>query len=105
MQTATAVLSTLSTLERLPRKQAELANSQLVILGDFSSDFTVKLLAQGVRYADSTGRIGGTLSMALRRATPWQAAQLVAAMLRDGLSLQSEVPAWLNANGLALLAA
>lgn len=104
MKTATAVLATLEAISRLPRKQTELANAQLAILGDFSSDMTVRLLAQGVRYADDTGRIGGTLSLALRKATPWQAAQLIAAMLRDGLSLQCQVPAWLNANAQALLA-
>ena len=104
MKTATAVLATLATVSRLPRKQAGMGNSQLVIFGDFSSDMTIRLLAQGVRYADDTGRIGGTLSLALRRATPWQAAQLVAAMLRDGLTLTAQVPAWLNQNGLALLA-
>lgn len=104
MQTATAVLATVSADLRLHRKAAGHGAKQLDWLGRHSSDFTVKLLAQGVAYADHTGRIGGTLSLALRRATPWQAAQLVAAMLRDGLNLQSQVPSWLNANGLALLA-
>ena len=43
--------------------------------------------------------------MALRRATPWQAAQLVAAMARDGINMVCEVPAWMNSKALAVLAA
>jgi hypothetical protein len=42
--------------------------------------------------------------MALRKATPWQAAQLIAAMQAEGLSLVSEVASWLNAKALGILA-
>jgi hypothetical protein len=41
--------------------------------------------------------------MALRRATPWNAAKLIAAMANDGLTLVSEVPYWMNANALSVL--
>ena len=104
MTTATAVLATVEKISRLPRNQARLGASQIAILGDFSSDFRIRLLAQGVVWAEYTARTTGTLSIALRDATPWQAARLVAAMASDGLELQSEVPAWLNANGLRVLA-
>jgi len=104
MTTTTAVLSTIPALARMPRKEAERGMTQLGFLGNISSDFTVSLLAQGVFYADTTGRTTGTVAMALRRSTPWQAAQLIAAMLRDGLTLQCEVPAWLNEHALEVLA-
>lgn len=104
MTTATAVLATVEKLDRFPRNQARLGASQIAVLGDFSSDFRIRLLAQGILWADQSARTTGTLSIALRDATPWQAARLVAAMAADGLELQSEVPAWLNANGLRVLA-
>lgn len=104
MKTATAVLATVPAIARMPRKQAERGLTQLGFLANISTDSTVQQLCQGVFYADHTGRTTGTVSMALRRATPWQAAQLIAAMLRDGLQVQAQVPAWLNANALGLLA-
>jgi hypothetical protein len=104
MKTATAVLATIPAQARITRKAAGRGLDQLGFLANISADFTVSQLCQGVFYADFTGRTTGTVAMALRRSTPWQAVQLVAAMLRDGLSLQSQVPAWLNANALAILA-
>lgn len=103
MTTATAVLSTIPAIARMPRKQAERGLTQLGFLGNISTDYTVQQLAQGVFYADYTCRTTGTVSMALRRATPWQAAQLIAGMLRDGLGLQSEVAAWLNQHAMEVL--
>lgn len=103
MTTATAVLSTIPAIARMPRKQAERGLAQLGFLGNISTDYTVQQLAQGVFYADYTCRTTGTVSMALRRATPWQAAQLIAGMLRDGLGLQSEVAAWLNQHAMEVL--
>lgn len=100
MKTATAVLKTVRQLDRLPRTQAGQCNGQLAILGQFSEDILVSLLAQGVRWADDSCRIGGTLSLALRNATPWQAARLLAAMINDGVELMGQVPGWLNRNGL-----
>ena len=105
MKTATAVLATLPAQLRLPRRDAGRAMNQLGWLADRSTEFNVALLAQGVIYADTTGRTTGTVAMALRHATPWQAAQLIAAMLREGLSLPAQVPTWLNANALAVLGA
>lgn len=104
MTTATAVLSTVPALWRVKRNQAGCAERQLLHFDEHSDDFTVKLLAYGVLWADSTGRITGTISMALRRATPWQAARLIAAMIGDGLEVAGDVPRWLNANALAWLA-
>lgn len=103
MTTATAVLKTVPAASRLPRTQARQGNGQLAILGDFSDNILVSLLAQGVRWADDSCRIGGTLSMALRNTTPWQAAQLIAAMQNDGVELMGQVPGWLNRNGLRVL--
>ena len=104
MTTATAVLKSVPAPWRVRRNQVGGAERQLQQLDQHSDDFTVKMLAYGVLYADSTGRTTGTVSMALRRATPWQAAQLIAAMRRDGLQVTAEVPRWLNPNALAWLA-
>jgi hypothetical protein len=103
MTTPTSILHTISPSARFSRNQAERCLPQLIHLQQSSDDFTVRLIAQGVLWADDTGRTTGTVSMALRRATGWQAAQLVAAMLRDGLDLPAPVPAWLNANALRIL--
>lgn len=104
MKTATAVLATISNAYRGRRHQAGDSERVLQNLAQYSSDFTVKMLAQGVLYADATGRTTGTLAMALRKATPWQAACLVSAMAKAGLTLQCEVAAWLNRNAMAILA-
>lgn len=101
--TATAVLRELPASLRIPREQLFAAEHQLRRIADHGYDFTLRLLAQGVLWSDVTGRTTGTVAMALRRATPWQAAQLLAAMANDGLALQAEVPAWLNANALTVL--
>ena len=98
--TATAVLKTVPAINRLPRKWVGQGNAQMAMLGDFSDDILVSLLAQGVRWSDDSCRIGGTLSLALRNSTPWQAARLVAAMIDDGVELMGQVPGWLNRNGL-----
>lgn len=103
MKTATAVLATLPKQVRLPRRAAGRGLSQLNWLIHRSDCFDLVLLAQGVTYADETGRTTGTVSLALRNATPWQIAELVAAMVRDGLKVQAEVPAWLNRNALTYL--
>lgn len=104
MSTATAVLATVPASYRCKRQHAGGAEQQLRNLDQQAADFNVKQLAYGVLYADTTGRTTGTVSLALRRATPWQAAQLVAAMVRDGVDRVSDVPGWLNSNALTVLA-
>jgi hypothetical protein len=104
MATATAVLATIPASFRGKRQTAGGAEQQLRNLEQQSTCFTTKQLAYGVLYADATGRATGTVSMALRKATPWQAAQLIAAMQAEGLSLVSEVASWLNAKALGILA-
>jgi hypothetical protein len=104
MATATAVLATIPASYRMKRNQAGGAEQQLRQLEQLAADFTVKQLAYGVIYADSTGRVTGTISVTLRRATPWQAAQLLAAMLNDGIELIADVSRWMNANALRVLA-
>lgn len=103
MKTATAVLTTIPASYRLARKAEGRCMDQVDYLANCSEVIVVAMLAQGIMYADSTGRTTGTVSMALRRATPWQAGQLIAAMVRDGIDLIHQVPAWLNANALGLL--
>jgi hypothetical protein len=102
--TATAVLATIPAAGRVKRSEVGGAEKQLRNLEQQTKDFDIKQLAYGVLYADATGRTSGTISMAVRRATPWQAAQLIASMARDGLTLVAEVPAWMNRNALPLLA-
>jgi len=104
MITATAVLGSIPASYRCKRGQIGWAEQQLRNLEQQAVDFTIKQLAYGVLYADSTGRTTGTVSMALRRATPWQAAQLIAAMAKDGINLIAEVPSWLNQKALTVLA-
>lgn len=104
MTTATAVLGNIPASYRCKRGLSGWAEQQLINLEQQAADFTVKQLAYGVLYADSTGRTTGTVSMALRNATPWQAAQLIAAMLKDGVTLVAEVPRWLNCKALDVLA-
>ena len=104
MATATSVMSTLPIHLRGKRQEIGGAQQQLINLDRNSSNMNVKQLAYGVLYADSTGRTTGTVSMALRRATPWQAAQLIAAMTRDELETISQVPAWMNSKALTVLA-
>jgi hypothetical protein len=105
MTTATAVLATIPGSYRCKRQAVGGAEQQIANLERQSSDFTVKQLAYGVLYADSTGRTTGSVSMALRRATPWQAAQLLAAMRKDGIEVIADVSRWLNANALQVLGA
>lgn len=102
--TATAVLATITAAGRAKRTTVGGAEKQLRSLEQQTDNFDVKQLAYGVLYSDATGRTSGTISMAIRRATPWQAAQLVAAMMQDGLTMTSEVPAWMNSKALAVLA-
>lgn len=104
MKTATAVISTLPATVRPKRHQAGAGEQLLSMLIQYSSSMAVNQLAYGIRYADETCRTTGTLSMALRRATPWQIAQLIVAMAADGVDVIAQVPAWLNQNALALLA-
>lgn len=104
MKTATAILATIPASYRLSRKADGRGMDQIDFLANRSESILVALLAQGVMYADSTGRTTGTVSLALRKATPWQAAQLLVAMSRDGVELIHQVPAWLNANAVAALA-
>lgn len=104
MTTATAILGSVPASYRCKRAQIGWAEQQLRNLEQQSADFMVKQLAYGVLWADGTGRTTGTVSMALRRATPWQAAQLIAAMAKAGVTLIGEVPAWLNHKALEVLA-
>ena len=104
MKNATAVLATIPASYRLARKAEGRGMDQMDYLANRSEAILVSLLAQGVMYADSTGRTTGTVSLALRKATPWQAAQLLVAMAADGVDLIHQVPAWLNRNALAALA-
>ena len=103
MTTATAILGCVPASYRCKRARIGWAEQQLRNLEQQSADFMVKQLAYGVLWADVTGRTTGTVSMALRRATPWQAAQLIAAMVKEGVTQIGEVPAWLNHKALEVL--
>jgi hypothetical protein len=101
--TPTAVLSTVDSAGRYRRHDKSAGTAQLTRLANFSENWDVKILAQGVFFADDSGRTTGTVSIALRNATPWQIATLIAKMVNDGLKTQSEVPYWLNHNALSVL--
>lgn len=96
---ATAVLATVPKHFRGNRNLKGGALTQLKELASNQQDSVVNALAYGVLWADGSGRIGGTLSLAIRDATPWKAAQLIAAMIKDGLKTSNEVPYWLNQKG------
>jgi len=100
--TPTAILATVPASWRIKRSQQGGALQQLQNL-DRKADTVIKMLAYGVLWAEETGRTTGSVSMALRKATPWQAAKLVATMIADGLTVPAEVPAWLNRNGVQAL--
>ena len=104
MQTATAVLNTLPASFRMKRQSAGDFNRQMAHISNHSASTSLRQLAYGVQWADGTGRTTGTVSMALRQATPWQAAQLMVAMIADGLEVPAQVPSWLNQKAAALLA-
>lgn len=97
--TATKVLATVPKHQRWNRNLKGGATQQLKELASNQADSVVNALAYGVLWADGSGRIGGTLSMAIRNATPWQAAQLIAEMVNGGLKTSNDVPYWLNQNG------
>jgi hypothetical protein len=103
MATPTEVLSTVPASFRVKRNQAGGAEQQLRFIDSRSDDFTIRQLAYGVLYADSTGRTTGSVSIALRRATPWQAAQLLAAMRNAGVDVIAEVSRWMNSNAMSVL--
>jgi len=103
MVTDLAVLQTLPAGAVGALEIPDQAEQLLRQLDQHSSCFTTKQLAYGVLYADATGRISGTTSMALRRATALQAAQLIAAMQNDGIELVRDVARWLNANAMTVL--
>ena len=101
--TPTAILATVQPSWRIKRSQQGGALQQLRNL-DRMAPTAIKQLAYGVLWADETGRTTGSVSMALRRATPWQSAKLMAAMIADGMTVPAEVPAWLNRKGVQALA-
>ena len=103
MATATAILASIPASYRCNRRRVGWAEQQLRNLEQHSQDFMVKQLAYGVLYADITYRTTGTVSMAIRRATPWQAAQLIAAMRKDEVDRISDVPTWLNSKAMNVL--
>lgn len=101
--TPTAVLSTVDREGRYPRHAQNMGTTQLTRLANFSDNWDVKTLAEGVFYADDSGRTTGTVSMALRYSTPWQVATLIAKMIDAGLTRQNEVAGWLNREALTVL--
>jgi hypothetical protein len=103
--TPTAVAASLPAGIRPKRHEAGGANRFFGLLDRYSNNSDVRTLALGVLYADHSGRATGTVAMALRRATPWQASRLIAAMLADGITRQNEVGGWLNAKALGILGA
>jgi hypothetical protein len=103
MTTATAVLNTIPASYRCKRQRPCFAEQQLRNIEQQTEELTYKQLAYGVLWADCTGRTTGTVSLALRKATPWQAAQLIAAMVKDGITMIGQVPAWLNHKAMEVL--
>jgi hypothetical protein len=103
--TTTSIFTTVPQPIRPKRHQSGNAERMLQLLRDHSSDGTLQQLAYGVIWADHTCRTTGTISMAIRRATAWQVARMIGAMVADGVSTAAAVPAWLNSRGLDSLAA
>lgn len=94
MNNATAVFNTLPT-GILKRKQAgEIAISAFA---NYSLDYDVKWMAQGIEWADRSCRIDGVLAIALRKMTAWQIAGLILHMLKAGITM-NDVPRWLMQN-------
>ena len=70
-----------------------------------TQDFTRRQLADGMAWADQSCRIGGTLALALRKATTAQVEGILDRMERDGLTTMGEVPRWLNSHSHELVGA
>lgn len=101
--THSSILDTLPASYRLDPNSVGEAITQIRYLANYSDSLGVRLLAQGVEWADISARTTGTVSMALRKATPHQAVSLIVAMAEAGLELPAQVPSWLNQNGATLL--
>ena len=61
-------------------------------------NFTVRMLAEGIMWADQSCRISGTLSLAIRNASNEQIDAILDRMLADGCATMADACRWLNAN-------
>ena len=94
MKNTTAVFNTLPQ-GVLKRKQAgEIAISAFA---NYSQDYDVRWMAQGIEWADRSCRIDGTLSMGLRKLTAWEIADLIKVMIKASITM-NDVPGWLIQN-------
>ena len=61
-------------------------------------NFTVRMLVEGIMWADQSCRISGTLSLAIRNASNEQIDAILDRMLADGCATMADACRWLNAN-------
>ena len=61
-------------------------------------DFTRRMLADGIMWADQSCRISGTLSLAIRNASKEQIDAILDQMLADGCNTMADACRWLNAH-------
>lgn len=80
------------------RRQAGAGVATLQALANLSTDWGIRLRAQGILWAESTCRVSGTFAVTLRKATPWQVANLLLALAGGGCEVIADVSRWINAN-------
>ena len=61
-------------------------------------DFTRRMLADGILWADQSCRISGTLSLAIRRCDRQSIDAILAMMIADNCTTMADACHWLNAN-------
>lgn len=74
----------------------ETARDYLQEIARNGEDFTIRWVAQGILWADDSCRICGTLSLAIRNATPAGGERLLIYLLASGVDTQAEAPRFLN---------
>ena len=73
-------------------------NTYLQSIPFVDPDFTRRMLADGILWADQSCRISGTLSLALRRCDKQSIDAILAMMIADNCTTMADACHWLNAN-------
>lgn len=73
-------------------------NSYLQSIPFVHPDFTRRMLADGILWADQSCRISGTLSLAIRNASNKKIDSILDRMIADGCTTMADACRWLNAH-------
>lgn len=78
-------------------------NTYLQSIPFVDPDFTRRMLADGILWADQSCRISGTLSLAIRRCDKQSTDAILAMMIADNCTTMADACRWLNANYFRVL--